>query len=128
MFMNTNEGPLADVKMRQAINTAFNMDEIMMASFVNEDLYTLDPGYMNPNQKQWATDAGKKVYNQANIEKAKSLLKEAGYNGEQITLLTTPDYAEMSTATIVVQEQLRQLGVNVKIESFDFPTFLETKG
>ena len=128
MFMNTNEGPLADVKMRQAINAAFNMDEIMMASFVNEDLYTLDPGYMNPNQKQWATDAGKKVYNQADSEKAKSLLKEAGYNGEQITLLTTPDYAEMSTATTVVQEQLRQLGVNVKIESFDFPTFLETKG
>ncbi|MBB6445159.1 ABC transporter substrate-binding protein [Bacillus benzoevorans] len=128
MFMNTNEGPLADVKMRQAINTAFNMDEIMMASFVNKDLYTLDPGYMNPKQIQWATDAGKKVYNQADIKKAKSLLKEAGYNGEEITLLTTPDYAEMATATTVVQEQLRQLGVNVKIESYDFPTFLETKG
>jgi peptide/nickel transport system substrate-binding protein len=128
MFMNTNEGPLANVKLRQALNTAFNMDEIMMASFVNKDLYTLDPGYMNPNQKQWATDAGKKVYNQADVKKAKSLLKEAGYNGEEITLLTTPDYAEMATATTVVQEQLRQLGVNVKVESYDFPTFLESKG
>lgn len=127
MFMNTNEGPLADVKMRQALNAAFNMDEIMMAAYANEEVYTLHPGYMNPNQKQWATDAGKEVYNQADLEKAKALLEEAGYNGEPITLLTTPDYAEMYTATTVVQEQLRQLGVNVKIESFDFPTFLETK-
>lgn len=127
MFFNTNEGVLADVKMRQAINTAFNMDDIMLASFVNKDLYTLEPGYMNPNQIQWATDAGKEVYNQADIEKAKNLLKEAGYNGEEITLLTTQDYAEMYTATTVVQEQLRQLGMNVKIENFDFPTFLETK-
>lgn len=127
MFFNVNEGPLADVAMRQAVNTALNMDEIMMASFVNEDLYTLDPGYMNPNQPQWASEAGKETYNQADLEKAKTLLKEAGYNGEEITLLTTQDYGEMYTATIVVQEQLRQLGMNVKVENFDFPTFLETK-
>ncbi|MCH1624181.1 ABC transporter substrate-binding protein [Ferdinandcohnia quinoae] len=127
LFFNTNEGVLADVKMRQAVNTALNMDEILLASFVNKDLYTLDPGYMNPNAVQWASDAGKEVYNQADLEKAKTLLKEAGYNGEEITLLTTGDYAEMSTATTVVQEQLRQLGMNVKIDNFDFPTFLETK-
>ncbi|MGG0719503.1 ABC transporter substrate-binding protein [Robertmurraya massiliosenegalensis] len=127
MFFNTNEGVLADVNVRKAINTAFNMDEIMMASFVNEDLYTLDPGYMNPNQVQWASVAGEEVYNQADIEKAKSLIEEAGYNGEEITLLTTQDYAEMYTATTVVQEQLRQLGLNVKIDNYDFPTFLETK-
>lgn len=127
MFFNTNEGALADVKMRQAINTAFNMDEIMLASFVNSDLYTLEPGYMNPNQVQWATNAGEEHYNQADLEKAKQLIEEAGYNGEEITLLTTQDYAEMYTATTVVQEQLRQLGLNVKIENFDFPTFLETK-
>lgn len=127
LFFNTNEGVLADVNMREAVNTALNMDEIMMASFVNEDLYTLDPGYMNPNAVQWASDAGSDVYNQANLEKAKTLLKEAGYNGEEVTLLTTGDYAEMATATTVVQEQLRQLGMNVKIDTYDFPTFLDTK-
>ncbi|GIN61216.1 peptide ABC transporter substrate-binding protein [Robertmurraya siralis] len=127
MFFNTNEGVLADVNIRQAINAAFNMDEILLASFVNEELYSLDPSYMNPNQIQWASDAGKEYYNQADLEKAKTLLADAGYNGEEITLLTTQDYAEMYTATTVVQEQLRQLGLNVKIENYDFPTFLETK-
>lgn len=126
-FYNTNEGLLADVKIREAITTGLNMEEILLASFADEDLYSLNPGYMNPNQTQWATDAGKDIYNLGDVEKAKQLLKNAGYNGEEVTLLTTKDYGEMYTATLVIQEQLRQMGVNVKVENFDFPTFLERK-
>ena len=126
-FYNTNEGVLADVKIREAITTGLNMDEIMLASFANKDLFTLNPGYMNLNQAQWATSAGEAIYNVGDVEKAKNLLADAGYNGEEITLLTTKDYAEMYTATLVIQEQLRQMGVNVKVENFDFPTYLERK-
>ncbi|GAB6928317.1 ABC transporter substrate-binding protein [Paenibacillus sp. JCM 10914] len=126
-FFNTSEGLLADQKIRQAILAAFNNDEIMLASFAKPDLYSLAPGYLNTNQVQWSTEAGAEYYNQANPDKAKELLAEAGYNGEEITLLTTKDYNEMYTATLVIQEQLRQIGMNVKVENFDFPTFLETK-
>ncbi|MFD2114660.1 ABC transporter substrate-binding protein [Paenibacillus yanchengensis] len=126
-FFNTTEGPLANQKLRQAVLAAFNNEEILLASFARPDLYRLDPGYLNPNQEQWANVAGAEYYNQADPEKAKQLLDEAGYNGEEITLLTTKDYNEMYTATLVVQEQLRQIGMNVKVENFDFPTFLETK-
>lgn len=126
-FFNTSEGLLKDVKIRQAILAAFNNEEIMLASFAKPDLYSLAPGYLNTNQVQWSTEAGAEYYNQSNPEKAKQLLQEAGYNGEEITLLTTKDYNEMYTATLVIQEQLRQIGMNVKVENFDFPTFLETK-
>jgi peptide/nickel transport system substrate-binding protein len=126
-FFNTSEGLLADVKIRQAILAAFNNEEIMLASFAKPELYSLAPGYLSTSQVQWSNDAGKEYYNQADPEKAKKLLAEAGYNGEEITLHTTKDYNEMYTATIVIQEQLRQIGMNVKVESYDFPTFLETK-
>lgn len=126
-FLNTTQGLLADVSYRQAILAALNNEEIMMASYVKPDLYSLAPGYLNPNQVQWDTQAGAAYYHQANQEKARQLLEEAGYNGEEITLLTTRDYAEMYTATLVIQEQLRQIGMNVRVENFDFPTFLETK-
>ncbi|MBW4083648.1 ABC transporter substrate-binding protein [Paenibacillus sp. S150] len=126
-FLNTNEGPLKNVKVRQAILQALNDDEIMLASFAKPDLYTLSPSFMNPSQTQWASTSGAEYYNQQNQDKAKELLKEAGYNGEQITLLTTPDYSEMYNATLVIQEQLRQIGFNVEVVSYDFPTFLSTK-
>lgn len=126
-FLNTTQGLLSDEKYRQAILAALNDDEIMLASFAKPELYSLAPGYLNPKSANWANDAGKEYYNQANQEKAKQLLAEAGYNGEEITLLTTKDYNEMYTATLVIQEQLRQIGMNVKVETYDFPTFLETK-
>lgn len=126
-FFNTTQGLLANPTYRQAILAALNNDEIMLASFAKPELYTLDPGYMNLNQTQWATDAGAEYYNQNDPEKAKKLLEEAGYNGETVTLLTTQDYAEMYAATLVIQEQLRQIGMNVEVVNYDFPTFLETK-
>ncbi|MEG0260626.1 MAG: ABC transporter substrate-binding protein [Lysinibacillus sp.] len=126
-FLNTSQGVLANEKYRQAILAALNNEDIMLASFAKPELYSLAPGYMNANQEQWASEAGAELYNQGNQEKAKKLLKEAGYNGEEITLVTTKDYAEMYAATIVIQEQLRQIGMKVKVENYDFPTFLETK-
>lgn len=126
-FFNTNDALLEDQLVREAILTALNMDEIMLASFANPELYSLNAGYMNPLQEQWATESGSDYYNQANIEAAEALLEEAGYDGEEIVLLTTRDYQEMYTGTLVIQEQLRQLGMNVTVENYDFPTFLETK-
>lgn len=127
-FLNTKQGVLADVKIRQAILAALNNEEIMLASFAKPELYSLSPSYLNTNQVQWTNEAGAEYYNQSNPDKAKSLLQEAGYNGEEITLLTTKDYNEMYSATLVIQEQLRQIGMNVKVANYDFPTFLETKG
>lgn len=128
-FLNTSDGLLAsDIKYRQAILAALNNDEILLASYAKPELYSPIPGFMNPKQTQWSTDAGKDFYNQSNEDKAKQLLDEAGYKGEEITLLTTKDYAEMYTATLVIQEQLTRIGMNVKVDNYDFPTFLETKG
>jgi len=126
-FLNTSEGLFANQTIRQAVIAALNNDEILLASFAKPELYSLAPGYLSSSQVQWANDAGKEYYNQGDQEKAKKLLAEAGYNGEEVTLLTTKDYAEMYTATLVIQEQLRQIGMNVKVDNFDFPTFLETK-
>ncbi|RCW76861.1 ABC transporter substrate-binding protein [Saliterribacillus persicus] len=126
-FYNTNEGVMADQKMREAINTALNIDEIMQASYMNEDVYELNPGHMNLNQVNWASEAGMDSYNINDTEKAQELLDEAGYDGEQITIITTRDYGYMYNAAIVVQEQLNQLGMNVEVENYDLATFLELK-
>ena len=127
-FFNTSEGIFKEETLRHAVLAALNNEEIMLAAFVKPELYSLSPGYLNKNQTQWSTDAGKEFYNQADPEKAKKLLEEAGYDGEEIVLLTTKDYNEMYTGTIVIQEQLRQIGLNVRVDTYDFPTFLETKG
>ena len=125
LFLNTTEGVMANEKVRQAALAALNCEDICLASYGNPDLFELNAGWSVPTDAQWGTDAGKEYYNQADTEKAKKLLAEAGYNNEKIVLVTTPDYAEMYNATLVVQEQLKKAGFNAEVESYDFSTFME---
>ena len=125
LFFNTTKGALANETMRQAVLAALNCEDIMLAAYGDPDLYTLNPGWCNPKDAQWGTDAGKEYYSQNNVEKAKQLLEEAGYNGEKVVLVTTPDYSEMYNATLVVHAQLVAAGINAEVESYDFSTFME---
>ena len=125
LFLNTTEGIMANQDMRQAALAALNCDDILLACYGNEDLYEENPGWFNPSDTQWGTDAGKEYYNQKDADKAKELLKKAGYNNEKLVLVTTPDYPEMYSATLVVQEQLKKVGINAEVESYDFSTFME---
>lgn len=125
LFLNTTVGIMEKEDMRQAVLAALNMDDILLASYGNKELYDVNPGWFNPDDAQWGSEAGKKYYNQNDPDKAKELLKKAGYNNEKLVLVTTPDYPEMYNATLVVQEQLKKVGINAEVESYDFSTFME---
>lgn len=127
LFLNTTEGIMADQTVRQAVLAALNCEDILMASYGNEELYELNAGWCVPTDTQWGTDAGSEYYNQNDPDKAKELLTEAGYNNEEIILVTTEDYPEMYNATLVVQEQLKQAGFNAQVETYDFSTFMEKR-
>lgn len=123
-FYNKKKGWLKDVKMRKAIHTAINHEEIMEAAFSNEELYKIHPSFMNPDVEQWATSAGEEGYNQNDIEKAKKLLNEAGYNGETIEIIAAKDHPQYWDPAVVLQEQLSNIGVNVKLTNYDWATYL----
>ncbi|WP_368653139.1 ABC transporter substrate-binding protein [Ornithinibacillus sp. 4-3] len=124
---NKKEGPATDQKFRHALNAAINSDDIMQAGFVHEDLFEIDSGYMTKDRTNWYSDNGSEFYNQADPEKAKQLLEESDYNGEPITLLTSRDYEFIYNASVVLQEQLEQVGINVELELYDWPTVLEMR-
>lgn len=125
LFFNTTHGIMANQDMRQAIMSALNCDDIMLAAYGDPNLYILDPGWCNPSDAMWSSQGGIEYYNQKNAEKTKELLAKAGYNNEKIVLVTTPDYGEMYNATLVVQAQLVAAGINAEVESYDFATFME---
>ncbi|WP_242704228.1 ABC transporter substrate-binding protein [Candidatus Enterococcus ferrettii] len=125
LFLNTTVGIMEKQDMRQAVLAALNMDDILLASYGNKKLFEENPGWFNPEDAQWGSEAGKEYYNQNDPDKAKELLKKAGYNNEKLVLVTTPDYPEMYNATLVVQEQLKKVGINAEVESYDFSTFME---
>ncbi|MFC7364254.1 MULTISPECIES: ABC transporter substrate-binding protein [Bhargavaea] len=127
LVFNKKEGLFTDVKARQAVNSALDMEVIMSSAFTGEDYYNLDPSLFLESQTDWYTDAGKENYNQKDVDKAKQLLEEAGYNGEEIIILTSRDYEHHYNAAVATQQQLEEIGMNVKLDVYDWPTLLERR-
>lgn len=119
---NPVEGLSADFKIREAINTALDIEEIMMSAFPNPDLYQLHSGYMDEDLANWQSDAGSEYFNINDPEKAKEILADAGYDGEEFTIMTTRDYEHFYNAAVVIQDQLTEIGMNIKLEVYDWPT------
>lgn len=124
LVFNKKEGIFADPAMRHAFNTALDYEEILLAGFTNPEFYRLSPGIMFPEQTDWFTDAGEENYNVNDQELAKQMFEEAGYNGEEITIMTTRDYDYMYNIAITAQAQLERIGINVKLDVLDWPTML----
>lgn len=127
VVFNKKAGFFADVKARQAVNAALDEEEILMASFTNENFYELEHGLMIKDQVEWYSEAGKDLYNQNDPEKAKQLLKEASYNGEEIVILASRDYEDHYNAAVVVQQQLERIGMKTKLDVYDWATVLQRR-
>lgn len=119
---NASQAPTDDIRVRQAIQAVLDMDEIMDAA--TDGNYKLNFGFAYPNQPDYVT-TGKDTYNQKNADKARKLLAEAGYKGQPIVLLTNKDYSSMYNAALVVQEQLKAVGINAELKVVDWPTSVQ---
>jgi peptide/nickel transport system substrate-binding protein len=122
-YPNSSLPPTDNLKVRQAIQAVMDMDEIMEAS--SDGAYKLNPSFQFPGTPYYS-ESGKEYYNQKNKEKARRLLQEGGYKGEKIVLLTNREYPTMYNASVVMQEQLKSVGMNAELLILDWPTALNT--
>ncbi|TWI58195.1 ABC transporter substrate-binding protein [Halalkalibacter nanhaiisediminis] len=127
LIFNKAEGVFTDPLMRQAINAVLNKDEIMLAAFADEVFYRLDHGLMYQEQLDWYSEAGQEYYNQNDQDLAQQLLQEAGYNGEEIRILTSRDYDHIYNTSVVVQQQLEEAGINASLEVYDWATVVQKR-
>lgn len=127
LVFNKKEGIFSDVRARQAVNHALDMDVIMSAAFTGPDYYTLNPSLFLESQSDWYTDAGIENYNTKDLDKAKELLDEIGYNGEEVVILTSRDYEHHYNSAVATQQLLEEAGMNVKLDVYDWPTLLERR-
>lgn len=117
---NTQKDSLKNVDVRQAISYAIDVDSIIDAVYQGSAVKANSP--IGP--KVFGYNANAKGY-EYNPEKAKELLAKAGYkNGLNIKLWTNDNPIRRDIATIV-QDQLKQIGVNVTIETLEWGAYLD---
>lgn len=121
--LNTKGGVFQNVKIRQAVNVALDIELILMGMTGNPEFHNANLSLVTESSPFY-TDIGKENYNQNDPEKASKLLKEAGYNGEQVTIITTREYDYMYKSALILQDQLEEIGMTVEIEVYDWPSLI----
>jgi peptide/nickel transport system substrate-binding protein len=113
--------PFNNAKARQALVHAVNQEEYLQALVGNPEFYKVCAAYFicgTPNESKVGTEALAKV----NLEKAKQLLAESGYKGEQIIMMHPTDIPVLNSATLVTAQVLRSIGMKVKVQAMDWST------
>ena len=124
LIYNKKAGVASNEVFRQAVNAALNCGDIMRIACARDDFYKLTPSFVGDSHSFWYTEVGREYYNAANASKAKELLIKANYSGEPFRLLVSPQYVEFYNAAIVIEQELKNIGVNVKLDVVDWPAYL----
>lgn len=112
-YKTNNNNPLADKRVRQAVNYGF--DRVKMIKYLRNNIGT--PGLSGMVPKGLPSFSPELKGYDYNPQKAKMLLSEAGYPEGKglipITLMTTSSYLDICK---FIQQQLTEIGIELKIE------------
>jgi len=126
MELNHAEPPMNNVKFKQALVAALDMDEVMKAVTAGKkEFYRTQPSVFFPEQKVFYSEAGAQVYNKKDLAKVQRLLKEVGYSNQPIVYLANRDFDWMYKCALSVSQQWQAAGVNAKLEFYDWPSQIE---
>ncbi|GEN50095.1 glutathione ABC transporter substrate-binding protein [Alkalibacterium pelagium] len=117
---NAQKEPFDDPLVRQAISKAIDKDTIINGIYDGVGLPAESP--LAPDVFGYDENVSGLEYN---VEEARELLAEAGYeDGFSTTLWTNDNQDRIDTAT-AVQAQLQEIGIDVEIEQVEWGAYLE---
>lgn len=119
--INHKEGLLTELPLRQALQAALPIDDMLFAAFGDDNFFVVD-GPMYPEGWSWRNDAGVKNYNQNDQSKAAELLKSVSYDGTPLRILTSRQYEFHFKMAEVAKMSLEQAGFTVQMDVVDWAT------
>ena len=117
LAFNVADPVFSDVRVRQALAYAIDRDKII--KYLWRSQARPASGLLPPNS--WAYEPNVKTY-PYDPERARQLLKEAGYEHLSFTYRTSQDETGRLVAS-ALQQQFREIGVTMEIRSNEFATF-----
>ena len=125
-IFNKRQGLFTSRLLRQAVLASLDMEPIMKAAVGSAEFYRLDPSLIFKEQAWW-TDVGKESYNRPDPDRARRLMKEAGYKGEPIRWMATQFYDWMYKSALAAKQQLEDVGFAVDLQVLEWATVVQRR-
>ncbi|MDM0025336.1 ABC transporter substrate-binding protein [Variovorax saccharolyticus] len=123
LHLNRLVPPFNNAKIAQAALMAMNQEALLRAQMVHKELYNTNPS-IYPSGSIYHSAKTSYFTGKPQFEKAKALLKEAGYKNEPIVLLYPANFPAINKFPPVMAALLKQAGFNVDMQSMDWPTLV----
>lgn len=119
---NLKQGPMANVKLRQAWLAALNVTEVALSQGQPE-FYRADPSIML-REMAWHSAVGLDVYTGQDPNKAKQLLQEANYDGTPIRWMISTAKQNFALAA---KQQLEAVGFQIDLQVMEWATVVQRR-
>jgi len=122
--INVSKKPLDDARVRRAMRMVVDTREVIQKAVYDGGVPS---GPITTGFADWFLDPRTLPYLEPDVEGAKKLLAEAGYpnGGFAIEIKCSPQYPEFVTSTLVVEQALRKLNINVNVVQHEWGAFTQ---
>lgn len=124
--LNHQDGIMTDQRIRQALQAALPIDDMLFAAFGDDNFFTVDAALF-PEGWVWHNAAGAEYYNRNDPEQAQALLTDAGYDGEPLRILTSRRFEFHYQMAVVAAMSLEAAGFNVEMDVVEWATLGERR-
>jgi peptide/nickel transport system substrate-binding protein len=127
MIISATSGPLANVKVRQALSLALNRQSIINS--VYKGAATMPKWLANPGVFGYGTSAFDRAYQASptmteNLAEARKLIAQAGVAGQTITIGTSSEVSSLAVETGAYQQAAVAIGLKVTLKSVSAQDFI----
>lgn len=113
--------PFDKAAVRRAAMRAMKQEDYLLAAIGIPDNYSTCYSVF-PCGTPLENDSGSAIVSGADIEDAKRMLAESGYDGTPVLLMQPTDIPVLSAFSLVTAEKLRKIGMNVDLQAMDWST------
>ena len=123
--INYHQPPFDNVRIRRAVQQILDRGEIIAAEGVPPDLARPDCQSVYACGTFYASETGTEPMRATSIDRARALLKEAGYKGERVVLMQPGDSPLINPIGMVMIERLKQAGFNLDVQVSDWSSLAQ---
>jgi peptide/nickel transport system substrate-binding protein len=116
--------PFNNKKARQALLYAVNQEMYLQAAVGQPKYYRTCPGIFTCGNAPYESTTGAP---KLDLEKARQLVKESGYDGRPVVVMDPTDRGELHAAALMTAEMLTSIGFKVDLQAMDWSTLISRR-